>query len=104
VPELGDTVPREIVLAALKANNVDIVDHIACSQSARSQRPALKANNVDIVDHGDGLFTFAKGDRIETTVLLDEVGKKLLFGLQFHYGVPMHWFFNPSLIPGWKAN
>lgn len=48
--------------------------------------------------------TVAKGDQTETLVLDGPMVKKnMLFRLHFLYGVPIHWFWNPSMAPGYKA-
>jgi hypothetical protein len=60
---------------------------------------ALKASNVDISRDGDK-FTLAKeGVPIETLVLPQAIEKKMLFRFQYRYGVPIHWFFHPEMIP-----
>lgn len=49
-----------------------------------------------------GKATLAKDDRLETIVLPQEVGMRLLQYLKRHYGVPIHQFYNPEMIPGRK--
>jgi hypothetical protein len=61
----------------------------------------LRANGVGVSMEG-GKATLAKDDRLETIVLPQEVGMRLLQYLKRHYGVPIHQFYNPEMIPGRK--
>lgn len=73
---MGDSVSRDIVIAALRASKVDV---------------SINGDEV----------TIAKGGRIETLIFTEEIEKQMLFRLQFHFGVPIHWFFNPHMIPNY---
>lgn len=59
---------------------------------------ALKASGVDVAEDSAGTI-LAKGDRIETLILPPEVNKQMLNYLKRRYDVPIHWFFNPHMIP-----
>jgi hypothetical protein len=64
---------------------------------------ACKAvEGVDVSVGLTGEVTIAKGDRLETLIFPEFLEKQMLFRLQFHYGVPIHWFWNPTMIPGYK--
>jgi hypothetical protein len=64
---------------------------------------ALKASNVEISIDGNK-YTLAKvGVPIETLVLPQFIEKKMLRRFQYRYGVPIHWFFNPEMIPNQKV-
>ena len=61
---------------------------------------ALKAGDVDVSRDGDK-FTLAKENvAIQTIVIPLWVERKMLFRFQYRYGIPIHWFFNPEMIPG----
>jgi hypothetical protein len=59
----------------------------------------LKAGGVSVSLAGD-CCTLAKDATIETIVLPQRVERRMLFRFQYKYGVPIHWFFNPEMIPG----
>lgn len=60
----------------------------------------LNAANVDVLIGENGEVTLAKeGVVIETIILPDRVEKRMLFRFQRKYGVPIHWFWNPTMIP-----
>jgi hypothetical protein len=60
----------------------------------------LRAGGVDVSRDGDR-FTLAKKDvAIQTYVLPLQVERKMLFRFQHRYQIPIHWFFNPEMIPG----
>jgi hypothetical protein len=65
---------------------------------------ALKAAGVDVSVGPNGEVTLAKNGRLETLIFPEELEKQMLFRLKFHYGVPIHWFWNPQMIPGYKAS
>ena len=59
----------------------------------------LRRGGVDVSREGNN-FTLAKaGASIQTIVLPSHVGRKMLFRFQFKYGIPIHWFFHPEMIP-----
>lgn len=48
--------------------------------------------------------TIAKDGIIETIVFPPEgIKKDMLFRFQYHYKVPIHWFWNPTMAPGYKS-
>ena len=62
----------------------------------------LRAHGVDVSMQdgaGDGTMILAKGDYLETRVIPDDVGKKLLHYFERHFGVPLHHFYNPNIAP-----
>ena len=62
----------------------------------------LKAGEVDVSRDGDN-FTLAKeGVPIQTIVIPLQVERKMLFRFQYKYGIPIHWFFKPEMIPSTK--
>jgi len=63
---------------------------------------ALRAvKGVDVSIGPDGEITIAKEGHLETLIFPEELEKQMLFRLKYHYGVPIHWFFNPQMIPGY---
>ena len=66
----------------------------------------LKAQHVSVSvcqdDPTGKTLTIAKGDRIESQKLPNRVGRKMLHYLEFHYGVPIHYFFHPEMMPSDK--
>jgi len=59
----------------------------------------LEKGGVDVSSDGDN-FTLAKeGVPIQTYVLPHGVGRKMLFRFEHRYKIPIHWFFNPGMIP-----
>ena len=63
----------------------------------------LKAQRVSVSvcqdDPTGKTLTIAKGDRIESQKLPNRVGRRMLHYLEFHYGVPIHYFFHPEMMP-----
>lgn len=52
----------------------------------------------------DGTMTLAKGDILETRVVPDDVGKKLLQYFARRFKVPIHHFYNPLMAPEVKSD
>jgi hypothetical protein len=77
-------VPRDTVLAVLKARGIDL--------SAPSHQPNDQFDKT----------TFAKGidpgSTLKTYALPDLVGRRMLQHLARVYGVPIHYFYNPSMV------
>ena len=66
---------------------------------------ALKAKKVDISFGSDGLVTLigkdSSGFQNEETVRIpDELGRRFVDRLSRLFDVPIHWFYNPLMIPG----
>jgi hypothetical protein len=60
----------------------------------------LRYHDVDVSlqqDSNDGTMIFAKGSILETRVMPEEVGKKMLHYLGRTFGVPIHHFYNPDM-------
>jgi hypothetical protein len=60
----------------------------------------LRCHGVDVSpqeDSDDGTMILAKGDVLETRVIPDEVGKKLLHYLERTFQVPIYHFYNPHM-------
>jgi hypothetical protein len=47
----------------------------------------------------DGTMVLAKDNVLETRVIPDEVGKKLLHYFERQFKVPIHHFYNPLMVP-----
>jgi hypothetical protein len=52
----------------------------------------------------DGTMVLAKGEILETRVIPDEVGKKLLHYFERRFKVPLHHFYNPLMAPEVESN
>ena len=63
----------------------------------------LKAQGVGVsvcLDDSTGeTLTIAKGDRVESQKLPNRVRRRMLHYLQHHYGIPIHYFFHPEMMP-----
>ena len=75
------------------------------SQVPREVAQALRASLVEVSVGKDGLVTLVSADRTrnETLVFSDMMERKFVFRLSVLYDVPIHWFWNPGMIPGAKA-
>ena len=60
---------------------------------------ALRAAKVGVSENQDGTVTLIKGNKIDVMVFEPELEKKILFRFQYRYGVPIHWFYHPEMIP-----
>ena len=64
---------------------------------------ALRAVGVRVSEGQNDEIIIESATRLETLVFPPEGLKKhMLFRLKYHYDVPIHWFFHPNQIPGWK--
>ena len=64
---------------------------------------ALRACGTDVVIGPNHEVSLVKGDYEETLIFPPEGLKKhMLWRLKYHCGVPIQWFFNPELIPGYE--
>jgi len=62
----------------------------------------LRANQVQISklnDENDELYTLIKGDRVEVQKLASYVSRRLLQYFQYHFEVPIHYFYHPEMMP-----
>ena len=66
----------------------------------------LRAHGVDVSVQGstDGTMILAKGEVLETRVIPDEVGKKLLHYFERTFNVPLHHFYNPHMVPNTRVS
>jgi len=63
---------------------------------------ALRASKVGVsIGSGDEV-TLAKDELLETLIFPPILEKNMLFRLKYRYGVPIHWFFHPEMIPGYE--
>jgi hypothetical protein len=63
----------------------------------------LKAHGVGVSmqeNSTDGTVVLAKDDLLETRIIPDECGKRLLQYFQRRFNVPIHHFYNPLMAPG----
>lgn len=60
---------------------------------------ALRAGGVDVSADKSGNVTLA-GEITETIHIPDELGSRMVWRLADRYKVPIHWFYNPLMIPG----
>ena len=96
--------------------------HSGASSTLRWQQPldmtdtgkVYKKTVVDVLRaHGvgvsmqdgatDGSMVLAKGEVVETRIIPDEVGKKLLHYFERRFEVPLHHFYNPLMAPDVKS-
>jgi hypothetical protein len=61
---------------------------------------ALKAKGLGIVCGNDDNVEIASEDETSLETIPAELGKKLVSRLARVYKVPIHWFYNPLMIPG----
>lgn len=62
---------------------------------------AIRGKGLD-VSIKNGLLYVVKNESPEKLDLPSKVGRKMLFRLGARYDIPMHWFWNPEMIPGAK--
>lgn len=62
----------------------------------------LRANQVQISklkEDSEAWFVLIKGERVEAQKLPQKVGRKTLQYLQYHFNVPIHYFYHPDMMP-----
>jgi hypothetical protein len=77
MPEPGD-VDRDTVIMVLKLSGVSV-------------------SKCTADETGEG-YTLCKGDRIEVQQFKPRVARRILHYLQYHYKVPIHFFYHPEMM------
>jgi hypothetical protein len=50
----------------------------------------------------NGMMTLSQGDVLDSRIIPEEVGKKMLHYLERKFQIPLHHFYNPHLAPETK--